>query len=336
MRYLFELSQEHKTFPKEEIISCLLGENIDFEIIETNHSILLIESLDDTKIKNIFERLSYTYFIDKFLFSCTPDLKILNKNALEKKFDFNGSVAVKCKNRSKKIDSEQIIKVLASVFTEGKKVDLSNPDNEIRALITDSKIYVGLKIFRVNRTQFEKRKVQFRPFFSPVSLHPKIARVLVNLSIVKKKDTLLDPFCGTGGILIEGGLIGLNLIGSDIEEKMVEGSRENLDFYNIKNYNLFLSDIGSIDRYMGKVDSVVTDLPYGKSTTTNGEDLNALYDRSFEMVSKVLKKNKIAVIGLSDERYISIAEKYLKLIKIHKFRAHRSLTRFFVVFKKEP
>lgn len=336
MRYLFELSKEHKTVPTEEIISCLLGENIDFKIVESNHSILLIDSNEDVKMKQSFKRLSYTYFINKFLFSCKPDLKILKKNSIEKKFEFTGSIAIKCKNRSKKIDSEKIIKTLAGVFTEGKKVNLDDPDNEIRALITDSKIYVGLKLYKVDRTQFEKRKAQFRPFFSPISLHPKIARVLVNLSGVRKKDTLLDPFCGTGGILIEGGLIGLELLGSDIEEKMIEGCRENLDFYNIKDYKIFLSDIGSIDKYIDKVDSVVTDLPYGKSTTTKGEDMSILYDRSFKMIANVLKDNKKAVIGLSDKRYISTAKKYLKLIKIHEFRAHRSLTRFFVVFKKEP
>ncbi len=334
MRYLFELSKEHNTLPTEEIISCFKGEKTDFKIVESNNSVLIIETTE--KIKNIFEKLSYTYFIDRFLFSCRPDLNLIGKKSLEKRIDEKGSIAIKCKNRSKNIDSEEVTKVLASVFTEGKKVDLTTPDIEIRALITTNRIYVGLKLFKINRSQFEKRKVQFRPFFSPISLHPKIARVLVNLSDVKKGDTLLDPFCGTGGILIEGGLVGLKLLGSDIEEKMIKGCKKNLEFYNIKKFDLFLSDIGSIDRYIKKVDSVVTDLPYGKSTTTKGESMNVLYDRAFEKIFKVLKNNKKAVIGMSDEKYIKLAERYLKLLKIHKIRAHRSLTRYFAVFKKEP
>lgn len=335
MKYLFELSKEHDSFSREEIISLLKAEKIDFKIIESNEFVLIIE-INNKKINKIYDRLSYTYYVDDFLFSSKPNLKKIIKLASDKIPFFTGSIAIKYTNRSQKINSQDIVKSLAEVFTKKNKVDLENPDNEIRALITDNKIYVGQKIYNVNRSKFEKRKVQFRPFFSPISLHPKIARVLVNLSIVAKGETLLDPFCGTGGILIEAGLIGINIIGSDIQEKMVNGSKKNLEYYNIKNYNLFTTDIGSIDRYVKKVDSVVTDLPYGKSTTTKGEDMIDLYDRAFEKISKVLKKDRYAVIGLSDKKYISVAKKYLKLVKVHEFIAHRSLTRFFVVFKKEP
>ncbi len=335
MKYLFELSKEHDSFSREEIISLLKAEKIDFKIIKSNEFVLIIE-INNKKINKIYDRLSYTYYVDDFLFSSKPNLKKIIKLASDKIPFFTGSIAIKYTNRSQKINSQDIVKSLAEVFTKKNKVDLENPDNEIRALITDNKIYVGQKIYNVNRSKFEKRKVQFRPFFSPISLHPKIARTLVNLSIVAKGETLLDPFCGTGGILIEAGLIGINIIGSDIQEKMVNGSKKNLEYYNIKNYNLFTTDIGSIDRYVKKVDSVVTDLPYGKSTTTKGEDMIDLYDRAFEKISKVLKKDRYAVIGLSDKKYISVAKKYLKLVKVHEFIAHRSLTRFFVVFKKEP
>jgi len=145
---------------------------------------------------------------------------------------------------------------------------------------------------------------------------------------------LLDPFCGTGGILIEAGLIGIRVIGSDIEDKMVKGCRENLDFYNIKNYELFSSDIGNITDHISKVDAVVTDLPYGKSTTTKGEDIYKLYERSFKSISHVLRKGGRAVIGLSNKDMLSLGDQYFSLIEKHDFRAHSSLTRFFAVYKK--
>ena len=119
--------------------------------------------------------------------------------------------------------------------------------------------------------------MQHRPFFSPISLHPKLARALVNLSSIKKGETLLDPFCGTGGIIIEAGLIGAKILGSDIEKKMIEGCKKTLEFYRIKEYELFCSDIGDIHKFVkNSVDAVVTDLPYGKSTTTKGEELSHL------------------------------------------------------------
>ncbi len=156
---------------------------------------------------------------------------------------------------------------------------------------------------------------------------------MVNLSSIKNNEILLDPFCGTGGILIEAGIIGAKIIGSDIEEKMIEGCKKNLDFYKIKNYKLFCSDIGDISHDIGKVDAVVTDLPYGKSTTTKGEKMHILYQRAFKNISNLLKDNGKAVIGLSNNDFISLGEKYFSVIEKHDFRAHRSLTRHFVVYQ---
>ena len=143
----------------------------------------------------------------------------------------------------------------------------------------------------------------------------------------------MDPFCGTGGILLEAGLIGAKVIGSDIEEKMIEGCKKTLDHYNIKNYELFCCDIGDIAKHVKNVDAVVTDLPYGKSTTTMGESVFDLSSRAFDSISSILKKKSRAVVGLPNSDLISVGENYLTLVDIFEFRVHRSLTRFFAVFE---
>jgi tRNA G10 N-methylase Trm11 len=45
---------------------------------------------------------------------------------------------------------------------------------------------------------------------------------------------LLDPFCGTGVILQEALLMGYGVIGTDIEPRMVEYSRTNLEWFKAK------------------------------------------------------------------------------------------------------
>ena len=335
MRYLFELSKDHKTLPTAEVLSCLKAEKISYKTLYSNKNVLVIDTDNNyEKIKLIAIRLSSSFYIDEFLFSCPPSLDTIKKVALENNIRKKGSIAVKHLNRSTKINSQDIVKTLSKVYTKNRKVNLEKPDIEVRAVITDSKVYVGLKLFKINRSQYEQRKVQFRPFFSPISLHPKIARTLVNLSCIKKYNTLLDPFCGTGGILLEAGLIGAKVIGSDIEEKMIKGCKKTLEYYNIKDYTLFHCDVGNIVKHVENVDAVVTDLPYGKSTTTHGEATVSLYQRAFENISKVLKKNGRAVIGLSDEGLITTGLEYLSFLEKHELRVHRSLTRFFVVFKK--
>lgn len=334
MKYIFEISKEHITLPVSEIFACLEAADIKYRILESNEDVLIIETNSNKKIfKDVSKRLSFTYYIDRFLFSSSPALKDIKIKALKNKIEEPGSIAVKYKNRSEKVNSRPIIKALADIYTQNRNVILDSPDIEIRGLITDSKVYVGLKTAEINRRQYEERKVQFRPFFSPISLHPKIARVMVNFSSIKNNEILLDPFCGTGGILIEAGSIGAKVIGSDIEEKMIEGCKKNLDFYNIKNYKLFCSDIGKIGNYIDKVDAVVTDLPYGKSTTTKGEEKHKLYERAFKNIPKLLKKNGKAVIGLSNNDLISLGEKYFLMLEKHDYVAHRSLTRHFVVFR---
>ncbi len=335
MRYLFELSKEHKTLPADEILSCMSAEKINYQILVSNEDILLIESNSDIEIINhLTNRLSFTFFINEFIFSSDNSIvdikEVASKNPLYK----TGSVAIKYKNRSNNINSQPIVKTLAEIYTKNRKVVLENPDIEVRGLITDSKLYVGSKISEIDRSQFEDRKVQHRPFFSPISLHPKVARALVNLTSVKRNQVLLDPFCGTGGILLEAGLMGIKVIGSDVEEKMIEGCKKTLDFYKIKNNKLFCSDIGELQNYIDTVDSIATDLPYGKSTTTKGEKMERLYERSFDSMSKLLKKDGKAVIGLSNKDLIHLGQKYFCLEKMYHFKIHRSLTRYFVVFKK--
>lgn len=333
MRYLFELSKEHKSIPKSEALACLCAEKANYEIIEENDDVLVVDTCKD-KIKDIFNRLSYTFFVDEFLFSCSTSINKIKKYAIENSVDSKGSIAIKYKKRSDTVDSRPIIEALAEIYTKNRIVSLEKPDIEIRALITDSNVYVGVKKAEINRSIFEERKVQHRPFFSPISLHPKLARALVNLSVVKKGETLLDPFCGTGGILLEAGLIGAKVVGSDIEDKMIEGCKKTLDFYNIKNFSLFCLDIGDISKHVSEVDAVATDLPYGKSTTTKGEEMEDLYKRAFENISLVMKKDARAVIGLSNKNMISIGENYLSFVEKHDFRAHSSLTRYFVIFQK--
>jgi len=335
MKYLFELSKEHKTLPIAEILASLAAEEVDYKISKSNEDVLIIETNSKRdKIQKLADRLSLTFYVDELMFSCRPLLKAIRTKASENILEEKGTIATRCKNRSKSIDSKSILDALADIYTKNRKVSLETPDIEIRGLITDSTLYVGLKIAKINSSQFRTRKVQNRPFFSPISMHPKLARAIVNLSSIKRNEVLLDPFCGTGGILIEAGLIGAKVVGSDIENKMIEGCKKTLDFYNIKKYNLFWSDIGEINKHVAEVDAIVTDLPYGKSTTTKGEKIDHLYERAFENFSKLLKRNGKAVVGLSDKRLISVGEKYLSLTEKHEFRAHRSLTRYFAVYKK--
>ncbi len=72
-----------------------------------------------------------------------------------------------------------------------------------------------------------------KPFVTPKSgmLPPKLARIMVNLAIGTKnlqETTLLDPFCGTGTILMEAAVLGAKIIGSDLSKEKINGTKANL------------------------------------------------------------------------------------------------------------
>ncbi|MDG6229531.1 MAG: TRM11 family methyltransferase [Candidatus Thermoplasmatota archaeon] len=340
MDYFFELSKEYENIATSEILACLKATNISYTLLFVTSDCLGISTTaSKEKMIKIAKRLSCSFALNTLLFYSPPDRISLLRSAEKKPLTEKGSIAIRYRNRSLHIDSGSIIKELASFYTLDRKVSLRSPDIELRALITSSNVYVGRLLYTIDRGQFERRKAQHRPFFSPISLHPKVARALVNLSEIQSGQLMYDPFCGTGGILIEAGLIGACLFGSDISAKMIQGAKENLTFYNLNAEQMFSADIGEIHTYLNKsIDAVVTDLPYGKATTTLGESLTPLYLRAFESISKVLKPGGKAVLGLPDKTLIKCndTKKHLNLERIYPIPVHRSLTRYFCVFEKQP
>jgi tRNA (guanine10-N2)-dimethyltransferase len=334
MKLMFELSKEHATLPSAEVIATLNAEHMNATLISSNEDVLIVETNpNDTDIKRLSERLAFTFVIDELLFSCPTTLNEIIQNAEKHQLPPEGSIAIRCKNRSSHISSEQLIDQLGDIYTKKRTVNLTKPDIEVRAVITEDTAYLGIKKADLDTSHFQQRRGHLRPFLSPITLHPKIARAMVNLSQVKKQQTLLDPFCGTGGILLEAGFIGAQIIGSDIEQKMIEGSQKNLEFYHLKKYRLYCTDIGDIARYAPSVDAIATDFPYARATTTKGEQLKQLYKRAFETISQILKKNRYAVVGLSNEDIRTIGEQYLSIVATYPVKSHRSLTRYFVVYK---
>ncbi|MGC9308747.1 MAG: methyltransferase domain-containing protein, partial [Thermoplasmatota archaeon] len=212
----------------------------------------------------------------------------------------------------------------------GMTVDLDTPDVEL-SLLVDGQVYLCSTLAIVDRSQYEQRKPHHRPFSHPISLHPRIARALVNLSGITPGETLLDPFCGTGGILIEAGLIGARVIGVDVKKKTIMGCQKNLEHYGITDYDLHHADATTLT--LDEVDAIVTDLPYGRSTVT-GSDRDALYQRAFERFADWLPSGRRAIVGVPEKHLAALGERFFKLVEVHPLYVHRSLTRYFCVFER--
>ncbi|MEM4714396.1 MAG: DNA methyltransferase [Candidatus Nanoarchaeia archaeon] len=217
-------------------------------------------------------------------------------------------------------------------------VSLENPKTTILFVIREKEVYVCKMFWKAESGRFKNREPSKKPAFHPTSLKPKLALLLVNLTNVKPNEILLDPFCGTGSILIEAGLIKSKPIGVDIDSKMIEGARLNLNFYKVKG-KLIIENALNLPKLFraNSIDAIATDPPYGRSTKIGAPTLDKLYKDFFDAAHFVLKKNRF--LALMYPHYIK-AEKLIKKGKWKKIFSsemyvHGGLTRKILVLQKK-
>lgn len=208
----------------------------------------------------------------------------------------------------------------------GARVDVRSPDAEVRLLLCQ-RAHAGLVAGRVDRRAMDARAGNRRPFDLPVSIHPKYARAMVNMARAPLGGRVVDPFCGTGGVLIEAALLGYRAAGGDLDQRMVEGSRRNLAHQGVR-AELAMCDVSDFpDRLPGQVDAIVTDPPYGKSTWTDGEAVPELLGRFYRTAARALRPGSRLVVCLPDPSQAPTGGQGFKLVSVHALRVHRSLTR---------
>ncbi|ATZ61445.2 MAG: THUMP domain-containing protein [Methanosarcinales archaeon Met12] len=333
MRIAFELSGEHQTLPRSEVIGCLTSSNIPFREIATLDQVLIIET---NEMPPIARRLAMTHHILEVIDVCQTDMELILTMVSASDLPLGNEEtfcvrAKKIKNYAFRGDIEK--DVGAIIHKRGYKVGLEDPDVVFRLVITGDKCIFGRLLFSIDRRQYEFRRPHLKPFFYPGALLPGVARAIVNISSVRPRELLLDPFCGTGGILIEAGLMGVNCLGMDVQRKMVYGTAINFQHYDIGG-ELIIGDACNIGLADSSVDAIVTDIPYGKSTLYMAQSLQDLYVKSLKEMYRVLKSGKNAVI-VSQIPMKAIGEDVgFKVLEHHQQRVHKSLTRHIIVLKK--
>ncbi|MBW2976758.1 methyltransferase domain-containing protein [Candidatus Woesearchaeota archaeon] len=357
MKHIFVLSKENLRIAREEVVTILKANKIN--LIK---NILLVEISNNSVIKRLTKRLAYTNSIYALLFESNYGGFINDMENFDWGLVYKDNFCVRANmvssiiknsiknstisNKKNKVINEKYSeKNLASyVWKKVKKpeVNLETPKTHIEIFFTEDRIFCGLLLKKLRHT-FEERKSHLRPRPSPVSLHPKLARAMVNLTGAKENDLIVDPFCGSGGILIEAGLMGMKTVGYDINKKMVWKSMVNLRHYKIKNYRLAVKDFFKICR---KYNYIVSDLPYGLNTNImenirvtkhNRKELNnylkKFYSRVIKQLEKILLKRAVIIFPSYIDYKKILKNSKLKLRKEFESYVHSSLTRKILVLE---
>ena len=343
MELLCIQSQEHPELPLAELRAVMECENIDAEVDSITEGLVILKNISQDNFCRYYQiltrRLGYTHEVHEMILKTDVD----NLDEDVKTADWSGLIdenfAVRVKRIRSEIDTvgyERILGTLILDNSENIKVNLSKPKTLVRVVAHDDDLYIGIERIRLNKKHFEDSKPHKRPFFYPGSMNPKLARCMVNLSRIKEGELLLDPFCGTGGILIEAGLIGCKVVGSDIYWKMQNGTAINLDHYGITDYRTFHLDVRELKMYE-KVSSVVTDPPYGISTSTGDVDGEDIFKEFFHAIYDNMKED--AYLCIASPHYVDLKpmadEVGFRIVEQYGIKMHRSLTRIISVICKK-
>lgn len=327
MRFWIELSGEHPTLPRAEALAALEAEGVQLREVDASSAVLQAEG--EGPVVRAVSRLALAHVVcEELVRGGFEDVREYARS-----MDLKGQTfRTHARSLEGGLDRQALEGPLGADFGRTGRVDLTSPVVDFRILVGEE-FLLGRVIHRVDRHALEGRKVTRRSFQRPITLHPKLARALVNLSRVPIGGRLADPFCGTGGIVLEASRIGLRSIGGDIRRAMVVGARSALQDLGAP-AELLVADAGHAPWRTGSLQGIATDPPYGRAATTRGEPALDLYDRAFAAFDGALPRGACVAITLPSDQAVEIGEKRFELLERHAFRVHRSLTRHFCVFKR--
>ena len=195
-----------------------------------------------------------------------------------------GSLAVRYLRIAGRIDGLSTQSLAGEIgglaVANGYSIDLSNPEYEI-GLIADGDsnlLACGWLIGDFDDSiGTAPRRATERPFFRPISLDPRLARLAVNLACGPiDENAVLDPMTGTGGFAMEAITMGRNCIAIDMDEAMIDGAEQNVE-WSLQNspakseYQIMKGDACNLEdsipiKWHDKISGVVLDPPYGRNS----------------------------------------------------------------------
>jgi tRNA (guanine10-N2)-dimethyltransferase len=323
---IFVLSGEELTLPQAEINS-LIGTYAPSEKIEPLASRVLFSSLSDPGVvEKISRRAAYCRF-GGILHQSSDSLEDLTEGlspgSIEKGRTFVAS--------SETLDRSMVGELGGSIKqkTEGK-VSLEEPDYIFQVEKTDRGFVLGVSKGGFKEFSWRTRRPRARKFFLPSAIYPKLACALVNLSRVREGDIFLDPFCGTGSLLIESSRMGIRTVGSDLTRWIARGALLNMKGFLMDFEGILRCDSTSRNLPFSSMDGISTDVPYGRASSTRGKATETIIEEFTHAAGEILAHRdtaKYCVIMHPSHINFDFDQSAFELAERHFIYVHRNLTR---------
>ena len=159
-------------------------------------------------------------------------------------------------------------------------------------------------------------RVQFKHDDRPAgALRPQLVHILGLVAGLNSRDSILDPFAGSG-VILEEGLAGFHVkhaIALEKDRKLITSLKKKPKIEVIEGDATDLSFIEP-----DSINKVITDPPWGSFTKLNDREIDKLYSGAFKEIAHVLKAGGVAVILSDAQKAVQHAESVvanLSLIK---------------------
>lgn len=319
-KYLFQLGhQPNISIAEIQAVFSHLQITVEFKQQE---KYLAVETENELDCKNLIKTLGGTIKIAEkieensivdFLAKIPDEFKIQFSlhGANNKKLGLEAKKELKAMGRSVRyIEPKNTATILHNKLIK-KQGDLTILNNEI--FVTHA-----IQPFE----EFSERDYK-RPGIDSFSgmLPPKLARIMINLGQTSTNATLIDPFCGSGTVLMEALDLGFkNIIGSDISDKAISDTKQNIEWLSDsknlkpKTCNILATNVTKLSAQIktNSVDLIVSEPYMGKPLRGNERpetlkrqvnDLAELYILAFKEFKKILKPNGTIIFIIPKFKY---------------------------------
>jgi len=209
------------------------------------------------------------------------------------------------------------------------RVDLENPKTIVVLMPFKDKIIIFTSEKMPNKGFWERKKN--RVFFEISALHPQLARFMVNLSMVREGDLLLDPFAGSMSIPIEAVSVGAYAVGGELDAEAVFGGTKNLRLGDGK-WDVLRADALHPPFAPNSFSSIATDPPFGRLKKIIGQDKKESFFSAFLIDAGQLLKPRGGLSFLLpqdlDPEILPWRTAGIELLGVVPMRVHKSFIRY--------
>ena len=319
-KIIFLLSGESTTIPAAEASALVRMQDQSAEIESPEERILIAST--DADPDTIASRVAFS----KRVGSVVPD-GCFDRDHLRSLRAGTYRVSV-FELGEKRPDSDGMVSDLAEEI--GGKVALDDPDVEV-ALVRGARDYLALCRPSLMSQDWVLRRPRARPFFHPAAIFPKLSRALVNFSRVEPGEVFLDPFCGTGSLLLEAHELGATALGADRDLRMVKGAMRNMANFSQDWLGVVRADVRKTP--FTAVDGIATDIPYGRASSTAGSSAGEILERLRETSGGLLEEGRRLVVMHPDTVEVKSRDDF-EVEEEHHLYIHRKLTRTISVLRR--